>query len=202
MALDTALCGFSTFGIRVPRYVCGVRLFKGIEANVLDDAGAVDVPLALARRLDVVLLGVHPYTTYQPGSVTKNTDALLRAMERHPYADIISHPCQRGFAVDVRVVAPLAREQGVALEINESVLAWNRVDAAAVVDMIQAAEAERVGLSLGSDAHYVDELGLDTHIEDVLARAGGAPRIVNRMLADAEAFVDARRQRRNSLAGG
>jgi len=201
LALEAALCGFSTFGVRVPRYVCGVRLFKGVEANVLDDSGAVDVPLDLARRLEIVLLGVHPYTTYQSGSAGKNTDALLRALESHPYADVISHPYQRGFAVDLARVAPLARELGVAFEINESVLAWRRADESAVVDMIQMAVAEGVGLSLGSDAHYVDELGLDSNIVKALAKAGGAPRIVNRTLADAEAFVAERRQRREAMGG-
>lgn len=40
--------------------VPGVKLLKGVECNVLNDGGHIDLPMQWIQHLDVVLVGLHP----------------------------------------------------------------------------------------------------------------------------------------------
>ena len=201
LALENALCGFRSFANRMPDELDGVRVFKGIEANVMDREGAIDVPLDLAVRLDLVLLGAHPYTPYPNGDPETNAAAMARAIERHPWVDIVVHPRKRPYALAVAPLLPVVAERDIALEVNNGAMFHGASTPEDVGEMIRLADNAGVRLSLAGDAHFVDELGRDQHIRRALAASGVEPaRIVNRTLADAEAFVAERRERRRRMA--
>ena len=197
------LSGFHTLASRTPSTIEGVRVFKGIEANALDREGAIDAPFDVARHLDLVLLGLHPYTTYPGGDAKENAAALCRAIERNPYVDILVHPYNPAFPTDLARVLSLAAEQGIAVEINESVMSGGRRSEEDVAERVRLCAREGVAVSLGSDAHWADEVGEDESIRRVLDMAAGESlRVVNRTLTDAEAFVAERRERRETFARG
>ncbi len=50
---------FMNFKI-IPDTIMGVRIYRGIEANILDFNGAVDVDASLASRLDYVIASPAP----------------------------------------------------------------------------------------------------------------------------------------------
>jgi len=196
-AFEYALSGILTFARRFPDREGAVRLFKGVEANVLDRSGRIDVPLDLAADLDLVLLAFHPYTTYPPGTAQENTEALVRALERNPYVDVIAHPCNYDLPLDVSSLAPILRDQGIAVELNNGSLASGKEPVEAVTALLSFAAREGLRVALGSDAHVVHQVGGDEAIREVLQRAGTGCRIVNETLASAESFIAERRRRRS-----
>ncbi len=137
----------------------GLTVLKGIEVDILED-GTLDLPDATLARLDLVTGALHSHFKLP---ADKQTARLLRAMER-PHFSILAHPSGRllgsreGAAFDMERVIRGARERGCHLELNAQP---ERLD---LIDIYcQAAKAEGVLVSIGSDAHSVldfDNLGL------------------------------------------
>lgn len=74
----------------LPEMLHGVRLLKGIELNILDFDGTIDMDEAVLQRLDLAIASLH-MPCIKPGTKKENTQAFLKVME-NPYVDIIGHP--------------------------------------------------------------------------------------------------------------
>lgn len=70
----------------LPRELFGVRLLRGMEANITDYDGTVDGGLIMAN-LDYVIASLHSHCI-KPGSVEDNTRAVIGAM-KNPHVKII-----------------------------------------------------------------------------------------------------------------
>lgn len=114
----------------------------GIEANLMDATGRIDVMDEWRRDLDIVLLGIHPrirvvsarsfFTFFLPNyfwiishflfrftpkrRIRKNTEAMIRAIEKNN-VDIWTHP-NKYFKLDVVQVAKTCAEYGTLIELN------------------------------------------------------------------------------------
>jgi len=86
----------------LPARICGVRFFTGVEANIMDADGRIDLAGNLCARLDFVLAGFHDIC-FRPRSREENTKALVAALA-NPLVDAISHPGNPLFPVDQKAV--------------------------------------------------------------------------------------------------
>ena len=142
----------------IPEELFGVRILKGVEANVLDRAGRLDLDEFRLCKLDVVLAGLHsvcsPY-----GTAAENTEMMVNVI-KNPWVDVIVHPGNPDFAVDEETVVRTAAEQGVAIEINNSSLTISRKGSRPHCDHI-ACLAKQFGakMILGSDSHFANTVG-------------------------------------------
>ncbi|MBI1850046.1 MAG: DNA polymerase/3'-5' exonuclease PolX [Planctomycetes bacterium] len=97
----------------------GIRIFKGIEVDVLGD-GALDMDSDVLADLDVVIASVHSKMS-QPRE--EMTHRVVRAIESG-LVDVVGHPTGRiigrrsAFEVDVERMIKAAASHGVAMEIN------------------------------------------------------------------------------------
>lgn len=98
------------------RHRFGVSLYYGVEANILDSDGNLDVPDDILRTLDFCIISMHR-PIYASGSETENTKAYIRAM-RHPNVQIIGHCDDSRFPVDYRELVKAAQAFGVLPELN------------------------------------------------------------------------------------
>ena len=115
-------CGilyFSNFRA-LPRERMGVSVLFGVELNIMDYEGNVDLPDDLLREMDLVVASLHTPCIH-PGTVEENTRAYLNAM-KNPYINIIGHPDDKRYPVDYRAVVESAKEHGILLEVNNSSL--------------------------------------------------------------------------------
>lgn len=98
-----------------------IKIFSGIEADILDD-GTLDAPDEVLKELDVVVASVHSGFRQ---SKDKITGRICRAME-NPYVRILGHATGRllgkrdPYQVDMDAVIRTAAATGTALEINSS----------------------------------------------------------------------------------
>lgn len=149
----------------LPRELFGVRLLRGMEANITDYDGTVDGGIVMAH-LDYVIASLHSHCI-KPGSVEDNTRAVIGAM-KNPHVKIIGHPDDARYPLDLRRVAEAARDEGVALELNNSSLRPTSsrkngpVLERQLAKEIMAAGAKAV---IGSDAHIWCDIG---NFEEVL----------------------------------
>jgi len=176
---------------RVQEAVPEVRLFRGIEVDILED-GALDLPDRLLSELDVVIASVHVRHGQDQAAMTAR---VLRALD-HPCTDVLGHPTGRLLQrrepspLDMPAVLERAAKRGVFLEVNGNP---DRLDLSA--DHVRLALQAGASLVVSADAHSTDALhnvGYAVHT----ARKGGARRcdVLNTLGADE--FLSAIRRRR------
>lgn len=142
-----------------PRQLAGVEILRGVEANIIDRDGRLDMPEYLLQHLDIVLAGFHDGTGYEKGSVEDNTRAMVNTLA-HPYIDIIVHPGNPAYPVDLEKVVLAAKSYGKALEVNNNSLAFSRPGShPRCLRLAQLARKHGVPLVLSSDAHIYTQVG-------------------------------------------
>jgi putative hydrolase len=170
-----------------------IVLYKGIELNILDDTGAVDIVWQFMPFIDIILLGVHPNLPPR-GSREHYTAMLCAALEKNPFIDIITHPNDPAYPLDYLRIARMAKERGVAIELNNSKILYNRSTAEDALELIAACKQSGCLVAVNSDTHALHELGRDESVRPLLDRAGfPADRIVNRDSDSAAAFIEGRK---------
>lgn len=164
-----------------------IQVFLGIEANVVDLRGTLDLPEEIIHELDYVMVGLHiPVRPRRWRDALRfaavngaarwwgkaaararamNTEALIRCINRYP-VDVITHPGWR-LDIDTPALAAACAEVGTALEVNTSHdhggLAYIEAAAGAGVDFV-----------VGSDAHHPRRVG-DLEAGFALLRQAGIP---------------------------
>ena len=103
-----------------PKKRCGVAILYGVELNILDQDGTVDLSDDILETLDYAIISMHTQNV-KPGSVEENTFAYVNAM-RHPKVKIIGHCDDVKFPVDYEALMVAAKHYGVVFEINNSSL--------------------------------------------------------------------------------
>ncbi len=143
-----------------PRRRFGIEVYYGIELNILDSGGTVDLEEPLLSRLDYAVASIHRQT-YRGASRQENTQAYLNAM-RNPYVRILGHCDDPLFPVDYDEIAACARERGVLLEVNEASLApygYRGDTAANYRELLRCCLKYQTPLVLSSDSHGVRHVG-------------------------------------------
>lgn len=138
----------------VPRHIKGVELLLGVELNIIDYKGTVDLDEAMLKMLDIRIAGLHSLC-YTPGTVEENTDAVIGAI-RNPYVNIISHPGDGTALLQFEPIVLAAKESGTLLEINNSSLNPVRHKVMAHknnLEILRLCKQYEVPVILGSDAH-------------------------------------------------
>jgi putative hydrolase len=184
----------STFFDRLFDPVPGIRLLKGVECNIDGEEGAIDFPMKFLSFADIVLLGLHPHLP-EGKSKEHYTALLLRALEKNPFVDIVTHPEDVHYPVDFAELAVFAENRGMALECNNSKILHSRAPKELMLDLIYACKKAGCRMAVNSDAHAIGEIGLDESVRPLLKEAGFPEElIVNRGAESAFAFMEERRK--------
>jgi Histidinol phosphatase and related hydrolases of the PHP family len=172
----------------IPTRLRGVRFFKGCEANIMDEEGGVDLEPHELSRLDFAYAGFHELCL-APMSEEANTRALIAAL-RHPLVDAVSHPGNPNYPVDIEAVVAAAKENGKAIEINDSSFRVRQGSAERCERFARLCAETGTLVVCASDAHYWEDVGrVDTAL--ALIEKVGVPKqlVINATLASFESFV-------------
>ena len=155
----------------LPKELFGVRLLRGVELNIMDYEGNVDMAVGQYRGLDIRIASLHTVCC-KPGSVEQNTSALIGAM-RNPLIQIIGHPGDRQYPIDIERVLDAAAETNTVPEINNPRLALPRYECEASIREIAAGCLKRgLPVLMSSDAHFHTHVGVLDHAAAMLAELG------------------------------
>lgn len=144
----------------IPEEVLGVKILKGIEANIMDYEGKIDVEEKLYPVLDYVIASLH-VPCIKSGTVEENTNALIGAM-KNPYVKIIGHPDDSRYSLDYDRLTDAAKEHEVVLELNNASFgpASGRQNAYENDQiLLEHCKKKKVPIILGSDAHIFCDVG-------------------------------------------
>lgn len=188
---------FGNFSV-VPDELYGVRIVKGVEANILD-GGSLDLTDKELAYLDFIAAGIHPRTGHNFKNKKDNTEATIMAME-NLQLDMITHPVQRGYPVHLEKVAEAAAENNVILELNASSYSSqkskNRGIKSESLKLLKLAKKYDFKLAVNSDAHFHTKVGDYSELEFIFNSKDYEPKlIINKKAEDMLKYLENRKKR-------
>lgn len=145
----------------VPREMYGISLLLGVELNIMDGEGTIDLPDHVVEELDISIASVH--TPCFAGERTKEviTQAYVNAMKKD-CVDIIGHPDDGRFPVDYDWLVRTAKETNTLLEVNNTSLSpggFRQNTRDNVKEMLEYCKKYEAMVVLGTDAHVDTAIG-------------------------------------------
>ena len=157
----------------LPEYIHGVRVLKGVEANILND-GSLDLDEERLELLDFIAAGIHYDAGYNNLTTAEHTSATIEAI-KNPRVKMITHPANLYYPVDLLAVVQAAAEYNVILEVNASSFDeyryGKRGSLEKTVEMCSLAKKYNAAISLNSDAHYYTDVGNIEPLKQVIKDA-------------------------------
>jgi putative hydrolase len=144
----------------VPDTINGIKVLKGIEANIIDFNGSIDVTGELLEKMDYVIASLH-IPIIDPGALEENTQTLLKVMENDKVI-IIGHPDDGRYPTDYERFVLKAKETKTLIEINNASLnpLGSREDTVKNSETIlNLCKQYKVPVILSSDAHVSYDVG-------------------------------------------
>ena len=163
----------------LPREFGNLKLFCGVEANIMDYNGTLDLEEELLSKLDYCIASLHTLCC-KPGTVEENTRAVVGAM-KNPYVTILGHPDDSRYPLDYEVVVKTAKEEKVLLEVNNSSMDPKNARQNGrenVVTLLRTCMKYDCPIVLGSDAHFSDAVGNFAEVLNVIEEVGFPKKLI------------------------
>ena len=132
----------------------GIRIFAGIEVDILED-GTLDLSDEVLAQMDIVIASVHSHFNQSPDEMTRR---LLKAVG-NPNVSLIGHPTGRillrrdAYAYDMNAVLQAAARNKVAMELNAYP---DRLD---LCDRhLRQAKQAGVKIVINTDSHHISHM--------------------------------------------
>ncbi|WP_353893814.1 phosphatase [Proteinivorax hydrogeniformans] len=157
----------------VPAEMFGVEVLRGVECNIIDELGNVDLIERFRKHLDIIIGGFHT-DCFNGGDMDHNTDVAIKAMEKGVF-DILVHPGNPEFPIDSDKIVKAAKENNVLIEINNSSLKDDGSRKGSLENCYKIAKSiakHNWKVSLGSDAHISTDVGVFSKAAKLISDAG------------------------------
>lgn len=105
----------------MPRLIHGQKMMFGVELNIMDRDGKVDIADNTLERLDYSLASMHT-PCFKDKRTTENIMAGYEAICKNPYVTVIGHPDDGRFPIDHETFVLMAKEGHKLIEINNNSL--------------------------------------------------------------------------------
>lgn len=155
-----------------PKKRFGIDVLYGVELNILDIDGHIDLSDDLLNGLDYAIISMHQQN-YRSGAAAENTLAYINAM-KHPAVKVLGHCDDPHFPVDYRTLAIAALQENVIFEINEASLSPNgyRGDTTSnATEILYFCQKYEIPIILSSDSHGKDHVGDFTYSAEFVHQA-------------------------------
>ena len=143
-----------------PKKRFGIDILYGIETNILNTSGDIDLEEELLSGLDYAIASMH-WQNYRGRTIQENTEAFVNAM-KNPHVKILGHCDNPAYPVDYDTIVACAKENHVILEMNEASLDPNsyRGDTRKnCAEILRCCVKYQVPIVLSSDSHGKEHIG-------------------------------------------
>lgn len=156
-----------------PKTRCGVDILYGVELNILDCQGTLDLDDETLSYLDFAMAGIHTQNL-KPGSKNENTQAYTSAI-KNPHVRMIAHCDDEKYPVDYLALVQAAAENHILLEINNASLApggYRGDTRANNRELLKHCMNYQHPIVLSSDSHGTAHVGDISHAEAFTQECG------------------------------
>lgn len=150
----------------LPRFLHDVGILRGVEANIRNIKGEIDLPSSTDQHLDWVIASFHE-AVFEPKLELDHTQALINAI-KSGRIDALGHLGNPNYPFDIEKVLRCAKEYNIAIEVNNKSLLGNSREGSDVRcdNIVKMGSEIGVYFTTGSDAHFCEEIAsLDLAIE-------------------------------------
>ena len=143
----------------LPRIRYGVAMLRGIEANILPaDHQPLDVNHTLMSFMDFGIASFHE-PVFPPSDRQTHTRAMIAAMETG-LIQILGHPGNPNYPINIGEVVRAARDNNVLIEINNSSFVSSRLGSEPYcIEILETVKALDWKVALSSDSHVHYTIG-------------------------------------------
>lgn len=179
---------FSNMGM-IPEKLEGIRIYRGVEANVINAEGGLDLADEELAKLDIVMMAMHPRCGYENQSEEKNTEVLVKVLN-NPYVKVIAHPGNPKYPISVEKTVAIAKEKGVLLEINNSSFVYSRAGSwDRCLEFAKEIKRQDWQVVIGTDSHISPMLGNFNKALELIKKAGLSEKhVVNTSIQKIDGF--------------
>ncbi|MBR4200897.1 MAG: phosphatase [Oscillospiraceae bacterium] len=142
----------------LPREIDGVAMLYGVEANIIDENGTLDMDAKELRFCEWVIASYHTQCVQFPRTPELVTQGYRKVCE-NPDVDVIGHPTTAFFPFEYEPVLKLFKEAGKLVEINESSLRWKPGALENAKTVYALCKKHEIPIVLNTDAHYAGLIG-------------------------------------------
>lgn len=143
----------------IPRNINGVYVLRGIEANVIDYNGNIDVPDNIISTFDWIIASMHGPTLDPPKSIDECTNAWLN-IAKNPYVKVIGHCGSPTYKFDYDKVIPELGKNNKLVEINNATFKIRKDSVPNCKEIALLCKKYRVNVIINSDAHFCTQIGV------------------------------------------
>jgi putative hydrolase len=187
----------------LPEVINGVRVFKGVECNIMSVEGELDLRASLLAKMDFVIASFHR-GTFPPSNKKRHTLAMISAMENNPDLHILGHPGDCFFDIDIEAVVKAAARTRTIIEINNQSLnpeSYRFNGQKTILKILSYCKEHNVSVIASSDAHFSTYVGELTRAKDLILSSGINEELV--LNTSVKRFLAAiERKRKNNYACG
>lgn len=141
----------------IPHKIDDVCVIYGVEANIIDYDGNLDMDEGILKRLNWVIASMHT-PVCPPSGIENITNAYLKIAE-NPYVDVIGHSGQDKFKYDYERVIPVFKEYGKIVELNEGSARIRPDSQKNCIEIAKLCKKHEVPVVVNSDAHFAFAIG-------------------------------------------
>ena len=139
-------------GSALPRTLEGVAMLYGVEANVMDTKGSLDLPQGMLAVQDWVVASIH--SPCMPGLLTrKEANRLWLGVAENPYVDCIGHSEQQNYRYDYDLVTKAFAKNRKVVELNAGSFAVRKDGIPNMRKLLEACLKNGCHIAVDSDAH-------------------------------------------------
>lgn len=150
----------------IPDLLYGVRIIRGVELNIINYNGEVDLPQSYLERLELCLASYHDICL-QPSTVEDHTNAAIKILS-NPFIDIFAHPGNPQFQIDIEKVVKAARDNNKLIELNNHSFLVRSGSEKNCLEIARMCKKYKVRITTGSDAHISFNIGKFDNVKKLL----------------------------------
>lgn len=145
----------------IPKVVDGVRVLRGVEANIIDFEGNIDIEEDILKGLDIAIASLHP-----PCIAFADEETVTRAVEKameNPYVKILGHPGDSRYPINAERLVQASKRTGTLIEINNASLkpqSYRPGVRESLVDILKYCKLYEVPVVVNTDSHICYEVGV------------------------------------------
>ena len=181
----------------IPDEIFGVKIIKGVEANIIEYTGKTDLHDGVLKKLDFVIASFHDICI-KPSTIEEHTNAFINVL-KNPLIDAIAHPGNPTFTVDIDRVVMAAKENNKLIEINNHSFKVRTGSEANCREFAIKCRQMGVRVVCGSDAHISFDIGKFDKVYKLFEEVGMPEELI--LNTSAEKVQEYLKQRRKRCEG-
>ncbi len=142
----------------LPEIVNGVRLLKGVEANILDTAGHLDIPQEIQPEMEIMIASIHA-PCYARRTQEENTQTWLNVIQ-NPYVTVLGHSGHPDFPYFHEPVIEAAKAANKCIEVNNHSFQIRKGSRENCKHILETCKKVGANIVVSSDAHTCFQVGV------------------------------------------